>query len=73
MPAFDAVELLSREQVTCSELIDCIASMSREHGHIEAMISIGYREKESGKQSLDYIQVLIKKLRNKLDELICTD
>ncbi|NQE37540.1 hypothetical protein [Microcoleus asticus] len=71
MPAFNAIQLLNKTEVTRSELLDCIQSLNREYGHIEAMISVGFREKVSGQHSLDYLQLLITRLRNKLD--ICTN
>lgn len=73
MPAFDVIELLKREQVTVLELLSGIESLNRECGHIEAMISIGFRDKESGEKSLNYLESLIVKLRDKLKESICTN
>lgn len=73
MPAFEAIELLNREQIAISELLSCIESLNRECGHIEAMISIGFRERKSGEESLSYLESLIVKLRDKLNTSICTN
>ncbi|NQE38378.1 hypothetical protein E5S67_06163 [Microcoleus sp. IPMA8] len=72
MPAFKAIQLLNSQEVTCAELRNCIDSLNRECGHIEAMVSIGFRDKVSGQHSLDYLQLLITRLYNKLDD-ICTN
>jgi len=65
----EANNLLQKE-ATQTQLLDCLKSLCKEYGYIEAMINAELWDLASGGKVLSEIQILIEQLEQKIK---CTD
>ncbi|MEG3840032.1 hypothetical protein [Microcoleus sp. herbarium14] len=70
MPIAQAKKLLELPDSGLEDLLNCLVSLAKDCGHIEAMQKIGYQDSVSAAENLLEIQVYLDKIKNQIIYLL---